>query len=105
MKKYLILGAGSAIAKYFTNRLRKEDNIVFELSSNKGKKKVYSVNSIKNVIISYKPDVIINFVGTFIDDYSKSYKINVIIPKNLLDAAIEQDFNGKLVLIGSAAEY
>ena len=47
MEKYLILGASSAVAKYFTNRLREGNKSVYELSSNKGEKNVYSVNSIR----------------------------------------------------------
>ena len=105
MEKYLILGAGSAIAKYFTSRLKREGKSVFELSSNKGIDKVYSVNSIKSKIEIFDPTVIINFVGTYTSNYDKSYSINVLISKNIFDAAIEEDFKGKIILVGSASEY
>lgn len=105
MEKYLILGAGSTIANYFTSRLKREGKFVFELSSNKGLKKVYSVNSIKDKIDIFDPSVIINFAGTYTNDYDKSYSINVLISKNIFDAAIEVNFKGKIILVGSASEY
>lgn len=105
MKNYLILGASSSIAQYFINKLRSEGQRVYTLSSNKGINWVYDLISIKNKINESKPEVIINFVGTFTDDYSKSYKVNVLVTKNLLDAATMVKYDGKLILIGSAAEY
>ena len=105
MKNYLILGASSSIAQYFIKRLKREGHKVFILSSNKGTKRVYDLNSIQNKINESKPKVIINFVGSFTNDYFKAYKVNVLVSKNILDAAIEANFNGKIILIGSAAEY
>ena len=105
MKNYLILGTSSSIAQYFIKRLKREGYKVSILSSNKGTKCMYDLNSILNKISESKPEVIINFVGIFANDYSKSYKVNVLIPKNILDAAIEMNFNGKIILIGSASEY
>ena len=105
MKNYLILGASSSIAQYFMSRLRSEGQRVSTLSSNKGTNWVYDLVSIKNKLNEFKPEVIINFVGTFTNDYSKSYRVNVLVTKNLLDAAIMVKYDGKLILIGSAAEY
>lgn len=105
MKNYLILGASSSIAQYFIKRLKSEGHEVFTLSSSKGTRRVYDLNSIQNKINESKPKVIINFVGTFINDYSKSYDVNVLITKNLFDAARSAKYKGKLILIGSAAEY
>jgi len=105
VKNYLILGASSSIAQYFIKRLKKEGHKVFILSSNKGTKWVYDLNSIQNKINGSKPKVIINFVGSLTNDYFNDYKINVLVSKNILDAAIEANFNGKIILIGSAAEY
>ena len=105
MKNYLILGASSSIAQYFIKRLKSEGHEIFTLSSSKGTKRVYDLNSIQNKINESKPKVIINFAGTFINDYSKSYNVNVLITKNLFDAAVSAKCKGKLILIGSAAEY
>lgn len=105
MKNYLILGANSAIAKYFINRLRNEGNTVFTVSSCNGMKQVYSESSIKNIINKSTPHVIINFAGTFTNNFSKSYDVNVLISKNIFDAALKAGFDGKIILIGSAAEY
>ena len=105
MEKYLILGAGSAIAKYFTSRLRKEGNLVYELSSHKGVKNVYSISSIKNIINISNPSIIINFVGTYTNNYNESYSINALISKRIFDAVIDENFKGKIILVGSAAEY
>jgi len=106
VKNYLILGANSAIAKYFINRLKSAGSIVSTLSSNGGEKQwIYNMESIINKIVEFRPQIIINFVGTFTNDYSESYKVNVLVSKNLFDAVIETCFSGKVVLIGSAAEY
>jgi len=106
MKSYLILGASSAIARYFISRLKDEGNIVNTLSSNKGEKQwIYETSSIRDQIIECKPEIIINFVGTFTNDYLEGYKVNVLVSKSLFDAAIEGNFNGKIILVGSAAEY
>ena len=105
MKNYLILGASSSIAQYFINKLRSEGQRVYTLSSNKGINWVYDLISIKYKINASKPEVIINFVGTFTNNYSKSYKVNVLVTKNLLGAIITVKYDGKLILIGSAAEY
>jgi len=105
VKNYLILGASSSIAQYFIKRLKSEGHEVFTLSSSKGTKYVYDLNSIYNKINESEPKVIINFVGTFINDYSKSYDVNVLITKNLFDAAIAAKYKGKLILMGTAAEY
>lgn len=106
MKSYLILGANSAIAKYFINRLKGEGNEVNTLSSNKGVKRlIYEMESIRGKIVRCKPEIIINFVGTFTNNYLKGLRINALVSKNLFDAAIETNFNGKIILVGSAAEY
>jgi len=105
MKKYLILGAGSVIARYFTSRLKSEGSLVYELSSNKGKRDAYRLDSIKDKINTSNPEVIINFAGTYTDDYDESYLVNVLISKNLFNAAVEESFKGKIILIGSASEY
>jgi len=105
MKNFLILGASSSIAQYFIKKLRSEGQRVYTLSSNKGINWVYDLISIKNKINESKPEVIINFVGSFTNNYSKSYKVNVLVTKNLLDAIIMVKYDGKLILIGSAAEY
>lgn len=105
MEKYLILGASSAIAKYFTARLKREGRLVYELSSNKGKRNAYNLDSVKNKINVLDPEVIINFVGTYTSDYNESYSVNVLISKNLFDAAVKENFKGKIILIGSASEY
>ncbi len=105
MKNYLILGASSAIATYFINRLKNEGNMVVQLSSGRGINCVYNVDSIKNKIVESKAEIIINFAGIFTNNYYESYKVNVLVSKNLFDAVIETKFNGKVTLIGSAAEY
>ena len=106
MNNYLILGSNSAIATYFIERLQSEGNIVWTLSSSRGKKIwAYDMETIRNAIGKHKPQIIVNFVGSFSNDYSESYRINVLVSKSLLDTAIESKFDGKIILIGSAAEY
>lgn len=99
--KYLIFGSCSALAGYFIERLKKEGKKVFEISSYR----VKTIASITDKINQLAPDVILNFAGVYNNNYTENYNINVLIPKNLLDAAREAKFKGKIVLIGSAAEY
>lgn len=105
MKRYLLLGAGGAIAAHFLTRLRKEGDYVSALSSERGAKAVYEVDSIRAEILRSRPQVILSFVGTFAREYAAAYGVNVLIAKNLLDAAAEAQFDGKVVLTGSVAEY
>jgi GDP-4-dehydro-6-deoxy-D-mannose reductase len=105
MTNYLILGAGGAIGAYFLTRLRTEGNTVSSLSSGKGSNWVYDVDSIRAEIVALKPRVIISLAGSFVQDYATAYKVNVLIAKNLFDAAIAAEFDGKVILTGSAAEY
>jgi GDP-4-dehydro-6-deoxy-D-mannose reductase len=102
-KKYLILGAGSQIAKYFIDEFEAQENLVYKFFSNPGDN--CGLEIFNNLINESNPDIIINFIGSRYTDFNESYFANVLIPKNLLDAALGLDFKGRIVLIGTAAEY
>ncbi len=106
MKRCLVLGPNSIIAKHFIRKLKSEGYEVSILTSCRGANWVYDFDSIQNRINEFRPRIVINFVGTSIDNnYYRCYKINVMVTKNLFDATISSKYKGKIILIGSAAEY
>ena len=52
-----------------------------------------------------RPDQIYNVAGTITNNYNECYASNVIITKNLLDVMVSMESKGRLLLVGSAAEY
>ncbi len=64
-------------------------------------------NELEEIIISEKPDYIINLAcSTNNNDFESLIKINVNLPKNIIDIIISKKIIlKKLLLIGSAAEY
>ncbi|MDP4091940.1 MAG: NAD-dependent epimerase/dehydratase family protein [Bacillota bacterium] len=64
-------------------------------------------DSLKNIIVSFKPNYLINMIGTFqavsFDEY---YQLNANISRNIFEIIIENNIViEKILLIGSAAEY
>ena len=61
--------------------------------------------SVSKLLKKTKPDKIFHFAGSFSNQYSKDYSVNVLATKNLLDAVKTLNINCRLLLVGSAAEY
>ncbi len=57
------------------------------------------------IVSSYKPTHIINFLGSVSQDFAVGLRANVEIPQALLEAAVKVAPTSSIVLIGSAAEY
>jgi nucleoside-diphosphate-sugar epimerase len=51
------------------------------------------------------PSHIVNFLGSFSNEFSTDLLANVVIPQALLDAVIDASSRASILLIGSAAEY
>jgi nucleoside-diphosphate-sugar epimerase len=60
---------------------------------------------VDELLRTIKPDQIYNFAGTITNNYNECYTSNVIITKNLLDVMESIKLTGRILLVGSAAEY
>jgi nucleoside-diphosphate-sugar epimerase len=61
--------------------------------------------AVDKLLRAVKPDQIYNVAGTITNNYNDCYDSNVIITKNLLDVMVSMESKGRLLLVGSAAEY
>jgi nucleoside-diphosphate-sugar epimerase len=61
--------------------------------------------AVDKLLRAIKPDQIYNVAGTITNNYNDCYDSNVIITKNLLDVMVSMESKGRLLLVGSAAEY
>lgn len=112
--KLLVLGGTSASGKEFMVAFRRYfpsapvcDVSRLELFSEFSN---YSLcSSLHEVILGrvadFQPSHIINFLGSFSNDFDTDLIANVVVPRALLEAASSSAAQASIVLIGSAAEY
>jgi nucleoside-diphosphate-sugar epimerase len=103
---FLIIGSASEIAKYFLERFIQDGNSVKGLSVEPGDINWgYNIDFLTEKITAAKPDVIINFVGNKASIFSDGFEGNVLVSRNIMETAVKINYTGKIILIGSAAEY
>lgn len=118
---FLILGVSSYISGFFLDKidknycvvgLEKQDEPVEKDNVTIIKHFDYSISNLTDVLKKYTPDKIINFVGVgkakieVQNCFEYFYDINCKISVNLLEAVRQiKNYDPKIVLIGSAAEY
>jgi GDP-4-dehydro-6-deoxy-D-mannose reductase len=61
--------------------------------------------AVDELLRTLRPDQIYNVAGSITNNYEECYASNVIITKNLLDVMVSMKLTGRLLLVGSAAEY
>jgi nucleoside-diphosphate-sugar epimerase len=61
--------------------------------------------SVAKLLSQVKPDQIYNVAGSITNNYDECYTSSVIITKNLFDVMDSMKYTGRLLLVGSAAEY
>jgi GDP-4-dehydro-6-deoxy-D-mannose reductase len=61
--------------------------------------------AVNDLLRTVKPDQIYNVAGSITNNYEECYASNVIISKNLLDVMVSMKLTGRVLLVGSAAEY
>jgi len=118
LDKILILGSEGFMGKYLLYWFKKNniisENYFIDILPKKIVKKenYYRIDLLKKREVlsffrSYKPDLIFNFVALmFSNDLKELININVMAVENLLNSINEiKDYNPKVLLIGSAAEY
>jgi GDP-4-dehydro-6-deoxy-D-mannose reductase len=60
---------------------------------------------IRRTLTDVRPSHIVNFLGSFSNEFGTDLLANVVIPQALLDAAVDAAPKSSILLIGSAAEY
>ena len=60
---------------------------------------------IRRTLNDVRPSHIVNFLGSFSNEFGTDLLANVVIPQALIDAAVDAAPKSSILLIGSAAEY
>lgn len=66
---------------------------------------VLSLPNICKVIQATKPNLILHLAATFVNDFDLAFAVNFQGAKNLLQAMKQLNYESRVILIGSAAEY
>jgi GDP-4-dehydro-6-deoxy-D-mannose reductase len=114
-QKVLITGSNGYLAQCIKEEIRSSDTIeIIGLDILPGSNysgisyfqcDLCDVVQVKLLFSKINPDYIIHLASTFSDDFEKSFAINVIGSKNLLENCARNDVVPKLFFAGSAAEY
>ena len=105
--KILIFGSTGGIGKNFCEFL-KNKNIKFYKSSRKRFHRcdLSSKIQVNKILKKLKPSIILNFTGSYSNNFQIDFKNNFIHTKNIFDATIQTNQkNIKIIILGSAAEY
>ena len=62
-------------------------------------------NAIDALMDKIRPARVYHLAGTFSNDYEIDYRANVLSTRNLLQAILKKNFECRILLLGSAAEY
>ena len=108
----LILGSLGFTGRNLCERLRKEQGIEVIgadcLSDGRDGNYVCDLidfGAVMKLLSEVKPDQIYNVAGSISNNYEECYASNVVITKNILDAMESIKLTGRVLLVGSAAEY
>ena len=110
MKTVLVFGATGALGVAVSERLRKENYRVVKTSRNANEEVDFELDicdqaQVASLLLNVKPDLVLQFAATFINDFEKSYAVNVEVARHLLEEIKRLGFQTRVLLIGSAAEY
>jgi GDP-4-dehydro-6-deoxy-D-mannose reductase len=110
--KVLVTGAKGFTGRHFLEYLRSDPDIdVVGLDCELDDQLVNYVCDLKDydlvsgMLKTINPDRIYNYAGSITNDYHEAYVSNVLITKNLLDSLADMKYAGRLLLVGSSAEY
>ena len=111
MSKILVFGAsgfsGSKFVEYVVENTDYEViPITKDSNLNGGSFDISCYQDVENVLVKFQPDYIINFAGSYTNNFDIDYKVNFLGPKNILDAITNNSLNNiKILLVGSSGEY
>ena len=108
MKKLLIIGSDSNLAKYIIKEVNLKKFIIFKISR---KKIDFNSNKSKNLLNKHltkiKPDIIVNCVGIFKNnefDFKTIFNVNTKVSWDLIDYyRLKKKIKIKIILVGSSA--
>jgi GDP-4-dehydro-6-deoxy-D-mannose reductase len=110
--KILITGAAGFTAAHLVRELERENGVEFFFTDvrvpddERWCRCDLSIPSeAKALLEAVKPDRVYHLAGTFSNVYETDYRVNVLSTKNILDATLSLDLEGRILLIGSSAEY
>lgn len=111
--RVLILGSDGFLGRQFCRHLIHASSFEVFCCGRKGSARrpnvlVYDLTdleSVRNLIIKVRPDVVVNLAGVTVGDPLSLYLANVVVPANLADAILSHHRRCRLIHIGSAAEY
>jgi GDP-4-dehydro-6-deoxy-D-mannose reductase len=61
--------------------------------------------AVKGLIQKIQPQQIYHLAGSFSNDYSLDYQVNVLSTRHILESIVSSKINCRVLLVGSAAEY
>ncbi len=123
MKSVLVTGASGALGQAVIKQLKKTDNysVIAAIRNSDVELKVAVENpeensgtlyldvrdtvQLQNTITELQPDLVIHLAATFENDFDTAYAVNVESSRTLLESMLQSGCQGRVVLIGSAAEY
>lgn len=112
MKKIVVLGSSGFTGRNLIHRLKKEQGVevigVDYLSDGRDGDCVCDLRDfgvVMKLLSKVKPDQIYNVAGSISNNYEECYASNVVITKNILDVMESIKLMGRVLLVGSAAEY
>jgi len=110
--RVLITGAAGFTASHLARLLESDKGVELFLSDlgMPGNKNHFPCNltdaaEVFGLLEVTKPDQIYHLAGTYSNDYELDYRANVLSTKNVLDASLRLGRRGRVVLVGSSAEY
>jgi len=106
----LVTGATGALGKAVTEYLNKKDGYKVVTTGRSGNDTDFKLDitdevQLAKIIDQVKPGLIIQLAATFTHDFDDAYAVNVQSNRQLLELAQHSNFDLRVLLIGSAAEY
>jgi GDP-4-dehydro-6-deoxy-D-mannose reductase len=92
------LSAQAAIDLYLTDIQTSEKTNYFSLD-------LADYQAVKDLIQKIEPQQIYHLAGSFSNDYTLDYQVNVLSTRHILESILISKINCRVLLIGSAAEY
>ena len=103
--KALIIGSDSALAKIYTEHLKNTGIDVSGVPGGSGNDVLFDPFCLEKIIHKEGPDFVINFIGSFTNDFNVSLRVNLLISRAIMESAVKARYCGRIILLGSCAEY
>ena len=110
MKTVLVTGATGALGIAVTEYINTKDGFELITAARSGvgadvQLDITDKDQLADVVEQVKPGLIMQLAATFTHDFDDAYALNVHANRQLLEAVQNSNFDTRVLLIGSAAEY